>query len=173
MKYARLFGIMLLGLLAWHSCASAFGKTLYVAKDNENAEAPYTNWVTAATNIQDAIDVAMNGDTILVTNGVYETGGKSNSRWSSTATNRLMIDKPITVRSVNGAGYTISNCNFGGEGGGQRVDRRWERGWGSRGEKSFALFLDSVSLFGYSHLPWRRNRSSFKDGDWDQRIWCW
>ena len=88
MKSTRLFGIMFLGLFAWYPCASAFGRTLYVAKDNANASAPYTNWYTAATNIQDAIDVATNGDTVLVTNGVYDTGGR---RSMERMTNRVAI----------------------------------------------------------------------------------
>ena len=62
---------------------------------------PFTNWATAATNIQAAVDVADTGDLVLVTNGTYRgVGGVTNG------TNVVVIAKAITLQSVSGAGQT-------------------------------------------------------------------
>ena len=82
---------------------TAAATTLYVDVNNPAPAAPYTNWVTAATNIQDAVDTALDGDQVLVTNGVYQTGARDVYGMS----NRVTLTKAVTVQSVNGSGVTI------------------------------------------------------------------
>jgi hypothetical protein len=79
--------------------------TLYVSPTSLTPTPPYATWATAATNIQDAVDVASAGDEIVVTNGTYSTGGRTLA--TSSLTNRVVVDRPITLRSVNGPDVTI------------------------------------------------------------------
>jgi hypothetical protein len=79
------------------------GAVLYVAVNSTNPVAPYPDWSTAATNIQDAIDVSTGGDEIVVTNGFYSGGTKTIYSYR----NRVALTKPVTVRSVNGPTNTV------------------------------------------------------------------
>ncbi|HTB83920.1 MAG TPA: PKD domain-containing protein, partial [Candidatus Sulfotelmatobacter sp.] len=75
-----------------------------VSAAGSNPVAPYTSWATAATNIQDAINVAAPGDFVLVSNGVYASGGLA---MTGGLTNRVSLNKAITVMSANGWQSTI------------------------------------------------------------------
>ena len=66
------WGFVLSGLLAGNACAA----TLYVSATNPAPAAPYTNWGTASTNIQTAINAAATGDEILVAPGTYRIAAR-------------------------------------------------------------------------------------------------
>jgi Right handed beta helix region len=76
----------------------------YVVLANANAVSPFTNWMTAATSIQAAINAAAPGDFIVVSNGIYNTGG---SAVYGVQTNRMVVDVPVTVQGLSGAGFTL------------------------------------------------------------------
>jgi hypothetical protein len=75
--------------------SSLSAATHYVSLESTNPTPPYTNWATAATTIQQAVDAAVAGSEILVTNGVYPGG--------------LAVTNPLTLLSVNGPQFTVIN----------------------------------------------------------------
>jgi len=79
--------------------APAHGQSRYVNVSNPTPVHPYTNWATAATNIQEAIDASIGGDTILVTNGVY------------VLPQAISLNRSVTVESVNGYASTVISGN--------------------------------------------------------------
>jgi hypothetical protein len=85
--------------------APVFARTNYVDITCTNPMPPYTDWTTAATNIQDAVDATTDGDTVLVNDGVYDTGTHVTPRHS--LSNRVVITSNILVKSVNGPAVTI------------------------------------------------------------------
>jgi len=67
----------------------------YVWTNSPSPAYPYTNWATAAHTIRDAVDIASDGSTVLVTNGTYVLSAE------------IAVTRSITLSSVNGPTNTI------------------------------------------------------------------
>ena len=100
-----LCNIFMMALSLLFTQAGAIAETHYVDINSSNPVAPYTSWANAATSIQDAVDVSVPNDTVLVTNGVYSTGGAVTPGY--TCNNRVVILNDIVLQSVNGPDVTF------------------------------------------------------------------
>ena len=79
----------------------------YVRSGNAAAAYPYDTWPTAASNIQDAVDAASQvGALVWVSNGTYASGGRRVDTDTGDPTNRVVLERPVIVRSVNGPAVT-------------------------------------------------------------------
>src|ERR1035438_10042727 len=109
----------LIGLVSVIFTVNISAATHYVDLNGTNATPPFTDWKTAATTIQDATDVAADGDQVLVTNGVYREGVGVSYYLTSPVTNRVAVMKAVAVQSVNGpavtaiAGYQVPGLTNG------------------------------------------------------------
>ncbi len=77
---------------------------LYVSLTSTNPLPPYTNWLTAATNIQAAIGVAQSGNIVAVGQGVYTNDA---TVFFGTETNRVAVTNGITLLGVAGPAFTV------------------------------------------------------------------
>ncbi len=78
----------------------------YVNLASSAPASPYLTWSTAATNIQDAINASIRGDTIIVTDGVYQCAGYTAPDGTRSM---VVITNAITIQSVNGSAATSIN----------------------------------------------------------------
>jgi hypothetical protein len=117
------------GIIFLLAVSGASAATHYVSLGNSNATPPYTNWATAATNIQDAINVARTNDVVLVTNGVYPGGVTVTNLLALVSVNgpeSTVIDAggknrcvSLEVGGASLTGFTVTNgLGAGGPGGG-------------------------------------------------------
>lgn len=94
-----------------HACLllpQARAETWYVKVNGSDAAAG-TNWPTAKKTIQAAVDLAVDGDTVLVADGTYASGGRTLEFCQTT--NRVAILRAVTVRSLNGPAVTTIRGN--------------------------------------------------------------
>jgi len=72
-----------------------YARTYYVNINSTSPTPPYTSPATAATNIQAAVDVAVDNDVVYVTDGVYKPSSQ------------IVVSNAIMILSKNGAKSTI------------------------------------------------------------------
>ncbi len=97
-------GCLAMGLAGSGSAPAA----IYVATNGtHDAANRFDTWAGAATNIHEAMAIATNGDTVLVSNGVYRL------------TNEIALASGIVLRSVSGPSNTVLLAQ--GESGGFRL----------------------------------------------------
>src|SRR5688572_525904 len=96
MKRRFCFWLCATPLILAAPCAIA-QRTLYVSQASSNPAPPYATWDTAAPTIQEAVDAASDGDTVLVAAGEYAL------------TSQVTITEGILLRSDAGSGQTILN----------------------------------------------------------------
>lgn len=87
------------------ACNIYCATTYYVDASRPDDTGDGMSWASAKQTIQAAVDLAMDGDTVLVTNGVYDYGERVTPGYISL--NRVVITNNILVQSVNGPAVTI------------------------------------------------------------------
>jgi hypothetical protein len=87
MKSLKTYASFLLALLIVDSFTRA--DTRYVDINSANPQPSYTTWITAATNINDALMLSTDGDEIIISNGTYYI------------TNTLAVSNAIAIKGAS------------------------------------------------------------------------
>ena len=85
---------LILFVAALSAAFSVFSAEYYVDASQSDDSGIATNWVTAKQTIQAAVDLAVDGDTVWVTNGAYA---------------RIVVTNSVSIHSVNGHEETSIN----------------------------------------------------------------
>jgi len=73
--------------------------TTFYVSTNGLHKVPFANWTDASTNIQPAVDLSVNADTVLVSNGLYKLSSQ------------LVINKAIVLKSMGGHDETTIDAS--------------------------------------------------------------
>ena len=84
--------VIALGAVAFHGTEAAM---VYVDVNSATPVFPYDDWTNAARQIAHGVSAAAAGDTVLVTDGLYQVSSA------------IIVNKAITIRSVNGPASTF------------------------------------------------------------------
>ena len=80
------------------------------------------SWAAPKSTIQAAVDLTSDGDSVLVFNGVYNTGGQKAQ--GADLTNRVCMTNTILLTSVNGPDVTFIEGS-----GAKRYTYNYDFGW--------------------------------------------
>src|SRR5215469_6820575 len=84
----------------------AAATTYYVDINSTNATPPYTNWSTAATDIQSAVNQTTNGDLVLVNPGVYQSVQSGGYVGPDGNGSSVLVSNAVVLQSVGGPQVT-------------------------------------------------------------------